>query len=175
MAHMISSLFAGWLDNSNGPAILIWVPGHKGTPGNEVSDELVKAAADNPPRPISFATAKTLIRRTIIDPPLNRPRTAMVDEILPWKWDRKAISKWADVVILVRLRPGHMPALKACAQLLDPAADPTYPLCMEEPQTVKHWLQEFLNLDILRQIAFGGPSPTLKVLTTDPEKVLVPT
>ncbi len=31
--------------------------------------------------------------------------------------------------------------LKEHAQLLDPAADPTCPLCKEEPQTVEHRLK----------------------------------
>ncbi len=51
-----------------------------------------------------------------------------------------ATSIRADAVLLVRLRAGHTPLLKAYAHLLDPAADPTCPLCKEEPQTLEHWL-----------------------------------
>ncbi len=66
------------------------------------------------------------------------------------------------------LQSGH----KANAHLLDPAADPTCPLCKEEPQTLEHWLQKCQNLDALWQRTFSSPSPQLGVLTTDPKKVL---
>ncbi len=78
----------------------------------------------------------------------------------------------ADAVLLARLRAGHTPLLKVYAHLLDPAADPTCPLCKEETQTFEHWLQICPNPDVLRQHTFGSPSPPLGVPTTDPEKVL---
>ncbi len=78
-------------------------------------------------------------------------------------------SNRADAVLLVCLRAGHTPLLKAYAHLLDPAADPTCSLCKEEPQTLEHVLQRCPSLDVLRQHTFDSPSPPL---TTDPEKVL---
>ncbi len=74
-------------------------------------------------------------------------------------------------MVLARLRAGHIPLLKAHA-LLDPSADPLCPLCKEETQTIEHWLRRFPYLDATRQNFFGSPSPPLKALTTDPERVL---
>ncbi len=89
-------------------------------------------------------------RRTVTDPPCKRNTC--------WKADYIATSNMADAVLLTRLRSGSTPLLKAYVNVLDPAAGPTCPLCKEEPQTLKHWLQRLSNLD----------APT----STDPEKVL---
>ncbi len=89
-----------------------------------------------------------------------------------WSRDCMATSNRADAVLLARLRAGHSPLLKTYVYLLDPSADPLYPLCKEEPQTIEHWLRRCPRLDKTRQNIVGSPSPPLKVLTTDPERVL---
>ncbi len=62
--------------------------------------------------------------------------------------------------------------MKANANLLDPVADSLYPLCKEEPQTFEHWLRRCPRLDAMRENSFGSPSPPLRVLFTDLERVL---
>ncbi len=106
---------------------------------------------------------EALIRRTITDLPPNRPQTAMVCENFSRKADCIATSNRSPLATL------HTPLLKAYTHLLDQAADPTCPLCMEEPQTVEQWLQRCPNLDVLMQRTFGSPSLPLGVLTTDTE------
>ncbi len=91
----------------------------------------------------------------------------MVYENSFWK-----IDCIADTVLIARPGTDHTELLKAYARLLDPAVGPTFPLCKEEPQTLQHWLQRCLHLDVLRQHPFGSHSPPLGVLKTDPEKML---
>ncbi len=151
------------------------IPGHEGISGNELADTAAKAAAltkSYPPRPISYTSARSHIRRTFTDPPPTNPRTVEVYGGFSWSKDFTAISNRTDAVLLARLRAGHTPLLKAYANLLDPSADPLCPLCKEEPQTIEHWLRRCPRLDAARQNIFGSPSPPLKVLTTDPERVL---
>ncbi len=74
------------LGNWKDPAILIWVQVHKGKPVNEAANELAKAAAattDTPPRPISFYTAKALIRRSLTDPCPAGPKRSLKAFISP--------------------------------------------------------------------------------------------
>ncbi len=89
-----------------------------------------------------------------------------------WSKDCKATRNRVDAVLLARPRAGHTPLLKAYANLLDPSADPLCSLCKEEPQTIVYWLRNCSRLDATTQSTFGNPSPPLKVLTTDPERVL---
>ncbi len=89
-----------------------------------------------------------------------------------WSKDCTATSNRADAILLARLRAGHTPLLKAYANLVDPSADPLCPLCKEEPQTIEHWLRRCPRLDATRQNIYGSFSLPVKVLTTDPERVL---
>ncbi len=97
----------------------------------------------------------------------------MLYEHFSWKADCIATFNRVDAVPLARLRSGHRPLLKMFAHLLDLTADPTCPLCKEEPQTLEYWLQRCPNLDVLRQHTFGSPSPPLGILTPDHGKALV--
>ncbi len=89
-----------------------------------------------------------------------------------WSQDYMATSNRADAVLLARRRAGHTPLLKAYVNLFDPSEDCLCPLCKEEPQTIEYCLQRCPRLDATRQNIFGSPFPPLKVLTTDPERVL---
>ncbi len=82
----------------------------------------------------SYASARSLIRRTLIGPSPTNSRTAEVYGGFPWSKDCMATSNRADAVLLARMRAGHTPLLKAYTNLLDPSADP---LCMARSPGLK--------------------------------------
>ncbi len=73
-------------------------PGHKGTPGNELADTKAKTAAtttSDPPWPISYASARSLIRKTLTDPLAANSQTAEERGGFSWSKDCKAINNCA--------------------------------------------------------------------------------
>ncbi len=159
-----------------GKTTLLWIPCHLGIAGNEEEDACAKQAAaitDGAPRPVSYAAASAIIRRTPTDPSPCHCRTKEVyTKTFSWPTNCRAVSSRRDAVFRARLRAGHTPLLKAYANQLDKIVDPKCPSCGEEPQTVEHWLQRCPNVVALRQKLFGEPSPPLSVLTTNPGSVL---
>ncbi len=120
--------------------------GHKGIPGNELTGTAAASSTSDPPRPISYASARSLIHRTLIDPPPANPRTAEAYGGFSWSKDYMVTTTRAEAALLARLRAGHTPLLKAYANLLDPLC----PLCTEEPQITERSLQRCPRLDATR-------------------------
>ncbi len=69
------------LTKRTGKTTLLWVPVHYGIAGNEEADACAKQAAaitDGAHRPVYFAAANALIRRTLTDPQPCHCRTKEV-------------------------------------------------------------------------------------------------
>ncbi len=83
-------------------------------------------------RCIAYASARSLIRRTLIDEPPTNLRTVEVFGGFSWSKGCMCTSNRVIAVLLARLRAGHTPLLRAYANPLDLSADtPVSPLQRE--------------------------------------------
>ncbi len=90
------------LNKRAGKTTLLWIPGRHGIAGNEEADACAKQAAtiiDGAPRPVSFAAASALIRRTL--KACRTKRGLLQDDFMAGR---------LSVCLLARLRAVHIPS-----------------------------------------------------------------
>ncbi len=127
VTHRLRSL----LNARPGPRSLLWIQGQKRNPRQRARRHRSQSSRFNhqrPPRPIFYASTRSLIHRALIDPPPTNSRTTEVYGGFSWSKDCMTTSNRAVAVLFARLRAGHTPLLKAYGNLLDPSADPLCPL-----------------------------------------------
>ena len=156
--------------------ILQWTPSHCGVPGNELADVAAKEATKLDPgpdtvnQPISYEIAKSLIKRTITDPPPVHHLVKQTYSNHCYKKDL-AVKNRKDSATLAQLRSGHSLLLAAYRHRIDEQKSDICPICEEEPQTVEHWLKCPGTLQ-KRQEIFGKTDLSPAVLGEHPTETL---
>ena len=147
-----------------------WVPGHMDIPKNELADKFANEATElgDDAQLSSLKAAKAVIKRTLKDKPSSHARTAAVYANHSTAKDGKTLTNRRDAVMLARLIAGHSMQLAAYRHLMDPTTDPGCPKCLQDNQTLEHWLLECPPTLSTRQSIFGDTNTELSVLTDDP-------
>ena len=120
--------------------------------------------------PVTYDTAKAIIKREIKDQPPKHPVVAKTYEHLSSKEDGKVKSR-KDAALLAQLRSGHCKELKAYQHRIDETKDETCPRCQLEAETVQHWLSCLANIR-KRQDIFGDDDVSLGMMTKNPGFIL---
>lgn len=155
---------------------IIWVPAHCDIPGNEIADREAKSACtmeETEPLPISYNSAKSLIKRCTQDAPPTHTRIRETYQSISQDKDAKSCHSRAEGALLAQLRTGHCLKLASYRHRLDEEQSPLCPRCDEEQEeTLEHWLTKCPALNAERQATFGTCTVGLGALTYDPGGVL---
>ena len=157
---------------------LVYVPGHRDVPGNELADQYAKeAAAWTGPfarQDVSMEAARSAIKRGIVDPPSQHPLISETYAHYSEERDREAVKTRAQGALLAQLRGGHHKSLGYYRNFVNQEASDKCDRCKDPTavDTTRHWLTECAATMAARQEIFGEVDIGLQEMGLQPDKVL---
>jgi len=172
-ASVDTGAIRGGLDKLKTKMTLQWVPGHEDVPGNELADQAAKEATtmEGTEQPISYSSAKALIKRNIKDQNPSHPLVKETYKGHSLKKD-KVIPTRKEAALIAQLRSGHCLKLAAYRLRIGKDTSDLCPHCQEAAEDTKHWLQDCPATSEIRMRIFGRCDPPLGTLSTNISGVL---
>ena len=157
---------------------LMYVPGHRDVPGNELADQYAKeAAAWAGPfarQDVSMDAARSAIKRGLTDPPSQHPLISKTYADYSEERDTAAVKTRAQGALLAQLRAGHHTSLGYYRNFVNPEVSDKCDRCKDATavDTTRHWLTECAYTMPARMNIFGDVDIELQEMGLQPDKVL---
>ena len=159
------------LDECDQRMTIQWVPGHAGIEGNELADQHAKEATKlpDPPRGVSFNSAKAMINRAIGEKKPVRASIATAYSNLS-RTKETLITSREEQRCLAQMRSTHHKAFGDYQQRLHADHDPLCHRCYMTNDSVPHFMTECPATMEERAKLFQSRENNLGVLTSHPEE-----
>jgi len=157
-------------------AHLLFVPGHKDIPGNELADKHAKQATLLPGTQddsVPLRTARTAIFKEICDQPTTHHLGSMFYTSVKQDRDDKECKSRRQAVLLAQLRSGHYKELSYYDNFIDPTKSAACKRCESgEIDDTEHWFTRCPQTAAARQRIFGSPDIDMVELALSPAKTI---
>tara|TARA_B110001454_G_scaffold192176_1_gene192306 strand:+ start:1042 stop:4992 length:3951 start_codon:yes stop_codon:yes gene_type:complete len=157
-------------------ADLLFVPGHRDIPGNELADKHAKNAATMQGRrsnSVPMRTARTIIRKEINDGPIKHRLASKFYAKVKQDLDDAQSTTRKKAVLLAQVRSGHHKELAYYDNIIDPTESDACRSCTSgEVDDTEHWFTRCEQTAAARQRIFGKVDIDMVELALSPARTI---